>query len=75
MKLPNPYLVDSRIFDKFDESTWFKMCKTIVNYHLTLKLTTEGLKIIISEVKDILGKDEKPKWFHGSQKLLEKIPL
>jgi hypothetical protein len=72
MNLPNLYLVDSRVFDKIDESTWVKMCKTIVNYHPTLKLTTEGLKFIISGVKEILGKDEKPKWFHGSQKLLEK---
>lgn len=48
------------------------MCITIINYHPRLKLTTEGLKIIISEVKDILDKDEKPKWLHGSQKLLEK---
>ncbi|MGC8811311.1 MAG: hypothetical protein ACP5Q3_13775, partial [bacterium] len=72
MNLPHLYLADSRIFDKIDESTWIKMCKTVVNYLPTLKLTAEGLKLIVSEAKQILGKDEKPKWFHGSQKLLEK---
>lgn len=42
MNLPHIYLVDSRIFKKIDESTWIKMCKTIVNYHV---LSSSPLKV------------------------------
>lgn len=70
--LPNYILADARIFDKIDESEWVKMCKTIVNYVPTLKLEAAALKEIVQEVKDLLGKEDKPKWYHGSRQLLDK---
>ncbi len=70
--LPNYILADSRVFDKIEDSAWVKMCKTVVNYVPTLKLEAAALREIIQEVRDLLGNESKPKWYHGTRKLLDK---
>lgn len=70
--LPGYILADGRIFDKIDDGAWTKMCKSIVNHVPTLKLEAEVLKEIIQEWKNLLGKEDKPKWYHGSRRLLDK---
>lgn len=71
-ELPNYVLADARIFEKIDDAAWVKMCKAIVNHVPTLKLEAEVMKEIVQEVKDLLGKEDKPKWYHGGRKLLDK---
>jgi len=67
-ELPNYILADARIFDKGYESIWAQIRNTVVQYHPSLRLTAAVSK----EIKEILGMEEKPKWFHGSRKLLDK---
>ncbi|MCX7786896.1 MAG: hypothetical protein N2442_04260 [Spirochaetes bacterium] len=70
--LPNYVLADARIFEKVEDSVWVKMCKTVVNYVPTLKLEAAALKEIIQEVRNLLGKESKPNWYHGTRDLIEK---
>ncbi|MEJ5359933.1 MAG: hypothetical protein WHT06_14840 [Desulfobacterales bacterium] len=70
--LPNYILADARVFDKMDDGLWHKICEAYVNAMPTLKLTEGPLKELIEGVNELLGKEDKPKWYHGSRKLLDK---
>lgn len=76
-EFPTFWLVDARIFDKIDLSTWRKICNTIaeswvVEYSPVLRPAKEFGQWIRRE---ILGKEDMPKWFHGSKKLSATTPL
>ena len=77
---PRLWLVDARIFEKVDPSTWNKIRHAILdnammNYHPTLRLCKEAGEWLRKKIDKLLDRDDKPSWYHGSQKLNEKTPL
>ncbi len=79
-EFPRVLLVDARIFEKVDLSTWTKIRYAIVdnalmNYHPTLRLCKEAGLWLREKLDKLLGRDNKPDWYHGSQKINEKTPL
>jgi hypothetical protein len=73
--IPSIWLVDARVFGKIDEATWIKWCQTLVDYHPTLNLMEEGLKIILEAARDILDKEERPAWYHAGHSIYKREPL
>lgn len=68
------WLVDARMFN-VDLPTWREWIVKINQYNPLEWVAGDEIRGWVKDVKKFFGDDDKPKWYHGGQRLSKSVPL